>query len=115
MQQINNLHPPGRFLMEDSSGLGHIYSTADDDTKRCSHPLVSNKVWVQVSDDLAIDKIMQRLREKEQKTCGDNNNNNEKKNVARTEKVARSNMSNGSNGLAGNEKDVITASIRYNN
>ena len=68
MQQLNNLRPPGRFIIEDRSGLGHIFYSADDDTKRYSHPLVSNKVWVQVSDDLAIDKIMHSLREKEKST-----------------------------------------------
>ena len=29
MQQLHNLHPPGRFIIEDRSGLGHIYSAAD--------------------------------------------------------------------------------------
>ena len=86
MQQLNNLRPPGRFIIEDRSGLGHIYySAADDDTKRCSHPLVSNKVWVQVSDDLVIDKIMHGLREKDKKTKTCGNNKNEKKRVARSD------------------------------
>ena len=81
--------------------MGHIfYPAADDDTNRCSHPLVSNKVWVQVSDDLAIYKVMHSLREKEKKTCG-NNNNAKKNNVARTERVVRSNS------LAGDEEDEI--------
>ena len=77
MQQLNNLHPPGRFIIEDRSGLGHIsYSTAADD-EDYSHHLVSNKVWVQVSDDLAIDKIMHSLREKEKKISGNNNADNQ--------------------------------------
>ena len=76
MQQLNNLHPPGRFLIEDRSGLGHISSTAND-ANDYSHPLVRNKVWVQVSDDLAIDKIMHSLREKEKKTSGNNNADNQ--------------------------------------
>ena len=75
MQQVNNLNPPGRFITEDHSGLGHISSTANDGNDY-SHPLVRNKVWVQVSDDLAIDKIMHRLREKDTILVGGNNNNN---------------------------------------
>ena len=68
MQQLHNLHPPGRFLIEDCSGSGHIsHSTAADGTKRYSHPLVLNKVWVEVSDELAINKIMHSLREKKKK------------------------------------------------
>ena len=76
MQQVNNLNPPGRFIIEDRSGLGHISSTAND-ANDYSHPLVRNKVWVQVSDDLAIDKIMHSLREKEKKTSGNNNADNQ--------------------------------------
>ena len=73
IQQLNNLHPPGRFIIEDRSGLVHTAYSTGNDAEDYSHPLIRNKVWVQVSDDLAIDKIMHGLREK------DGNNNNEKK------------------------------------
>ena len=86
MQQIDNLYPPGRFIMEDPNGADHIFSTAND-ANDYSHPLVRNKVWVQVSDDLAIGKIMHRLREKETTLVGGNGytENNQTKQVVRGE------------------------------
>ena len=99
IQQLDNLHPPGRFIIEDRSGLCHMSSTANNDATDYSHPLVRNKVWVQVSDDLAIDKIMHSLREKvkekdkkissslSSKAGNKSNKNKEKKNVARSDSL----------------------------
>ena len=55
LQELHNLQPPGRFLIEDvtrrDGTLGSILS----------------KNWVEVSNDKAIEKIMHSLREKKVK------------------------------------------------
>ena len=49
---IENLDPPGRFLIEDPN-------SAND------NPVILSKVWVCVERDKAVAKVMHRLREKE--------------------------------------------------
>ena len=66
MQQIHNLQPPGRFLIEDKTGDHRISSNNGSQSgDNAVHPLLLKKAWVQVENDKAIDKIMHRLREKE--------------------------------------------------
>ena len=66
MQQIHNLQPPGRFLIEDETG-DHCISSNNGSSQSdiAVHPLLLKKAWVQVENDKTIDKIMHRLREKE--------------------------------------------------
>ena len=61
VDMIENLDPPGRFLMEDPNfrDVGKNGSLAD-------------KVWMPVeSKDKVVDKVMHRLREKDGATSGD--------------------------------------------
>ena len=85
VQQIHNLRPPGRFLIEDKTGDNSISSnnraSQYDDTV---HPLLLTKAWVQVASDKVMVKVMHRLREKDKKdkteemeAFGSNNMNDE--------------------------------------
>ena len=62
MNEIHNLTPPGRFLMETDEGK--VRGVVNDDTDSI-HPLIANKVWVVMDSDKALSKVMHRLREKE--------------------------------------------------
>ena len=72
MQQIHNLQPPGRFLIEDKTGDHRISSNngSSHSGDNAVHPLLLKKAWVQVENDKAIVKIMHRLREKDDKEPG---------------------------------------------
>ena len=65
-QAINNMG--GRFLGEDQTG-DYITPVPDSDSEDTNtiNPLLLEKVWVEVSDDKAMVKIMHILREKEKK------------------------------------------------
>ena len=68
MQQIHNLQPPGRFLIEDKTGDHRISSNNGSQSgDNAVHPLLLKKAWVQVENDKAMVKIMHRLREKDDK------------------------------------------------
>ena len=71
MQQIHNLQPPGRFLIEDKTGDHRISSNNGSQSgDNAVHPLLLKKAWVQVENDKAMVKIMHRLREKDDKEPG---------------------------------------------
>ena len=58
VDEIENLDPPGRFLMEDPN---FPYVGTDG--------LISDKVWICVEREKAVDKVMHRLREKDRPTA----------------------------------------------
>ena len=60
VENILNLDPPGRFLIEDpSSAAGN---SAGEDTMV--------KVWIVVEEEKAVNKVMHRLRERERVAAG---------------------------------------------
>ena len=57
VHDIATLDPPGRFLIEGAAKKGtHVTNEKQD---------VSDKVWVIVEEDKAINKVMHRLRERD--------------------------------------------------
>ena len=119
MEQIHNLRPSGRFLIEDKTVVGdhqRIISssnnrTSQSDDNETVHPLVFAKTWVKVANDKVITKIMHRLREKvkENKTGGGNRNDGEKiiKNEEMEEAFSSNNINDMNENLAKLMKQVV--------
>ena len=100
MQQLHNLPPPGRFLIQDHTGLAQYDTKSSDKTfsdKEVdkSHPLRKDKVWVQVDDEKAIEKVLHRLREKEKISPHPS-----------SAKIGENNVSNGISNRLANEGDA---------
>ena len=64
VHDIATLDPPGRFLIEGAAEKGtHVTDEKQD---------VSDKVWVIVEEDKAINKVMHRLRERDKSAVAGN-------------------------------------------
>ena len=63
---IANLHPPGRFFVEDSSmNIPRCDRGKDSVVPRSPlHPILLKKRWLLVEQEKALGKIMHRLRER---------------------------------------------------
>ena len=86
VRAIENLDPPGRFLIEDPN-------SAND------NPLILSKVWVCIEREKAVNKVMHRLREKEGATSG-------------REAASASSSSSTASPALGGDGDAIQAALR---
>ena len=82
-QAINNMG--GRFLVEDQTGdyIAPVPDSNSEDTNTIN-PLLLEKVWVEVSDDKAMVKIMHLLREKPKSRNGVDGKNSIEDDVTET-------------------------------
>ena len=84
MKEIHNTG--GRFLVEDQTGdyLVPSYTNSEDTSTITINPLLLEKVWVEVSDDKAMVKIMHILSEKPKSRNGVDGKNSIKNEVTET-------------------------------
>ena len=62
MQEMHNLQPPGRFLIEDDRGIDNrdrIDNCSKNDNDGIN-PAILKRAWVEVPNDRAMVKIMHR-------------------------------------------------------
>ena len=74
----------GRFLVEDQTGDYLVPSYTNSEDTSTINPLLLEKVWVEVSDDKAMVKIMHILREKRKSRNGVDGKNSIKNEVTET-------------------------------
>ena len=74
----------GRFLVEDQTGDYLVPSYTNSEDTSTINPLLLEKVWVEVSDDKAMVKIMHILREKPKSRNGVDGKNSIKNEVTET-------------------------------
>ena len=71
IEELHNLQPPGRFLIEDVTRRDNKDIDNRDKVNNCSkddndgiHPAILKRAWVKVANDKAMVKVMHSLRQK---------------------------------------------------